>query len=104
MNTFGRALLFINKMAQPQHVVTGHRLLITRLFWLFILVIKPEFMKRLHTDKKLRICLLQRHRRWQNGLKSDGSDLQWLCSIHGEFSDLIPQSLHQNCNRFLKVK
>lgn len=24
MHTFGRALLFINKMAQPQHIITGH--------------------------------------------------------------------------------
>lgn len=62
MHRFYRALLYTNKMAQPQHVVTGHRLLITRLFWIFILLIKPEFLKRLHMDNTSRICLLQRQK------------------------------------------
>lgn len=90
MHRFRRALLFINKMAQPQHIITGHRLLITWLFWLSALVIKPEFMKTLNTDNKWRICLLQRHRRLQNWLKSDCSNLQLPCSIRwGNFLILI---------------
>lgn len=32
MHRFRRALLFINKMAQPRHIITGQRPLIT---WLF---------------------------------------------------------------------
>lgn len=52
MHGFRRALLFINKMAQPQHIITGHRLLITWLFWLSVLDIKPEFMKTLYTDNE----------------------------------------------------
>lgn len=49
MHKFGRELLFINKMAQPQQnrtQTTDH------MACLFILVKKPEFMKRLHTDNK----------------------------------------------------
>lgn len=62
-------------------------------------------MKRLPIDNKSRTCLLQRLSKWQNGLKSDCSNLQLLCFIHqGEFSDLILQTLYQNCNRFLRVK
>lgn len=45
LHRFWRASLFINKMAQPQHVITGHRLLITWLFWLFVLVIKISSWK-----------------------------------------------------------
>lgn len=48
MHRFGRAQLFINKMDQPWQVRTGHRLLITWLFWMVVLVINSIYERVAH--------------------------------------------------------
>lgn len=108
MHRFRRAQLFqlfINKMAQPQHVIYNRTQTIDHMaFWLFVLVIKSYFKKRLHTTNEGFVFY-----------KDIGGCRIGLNLIVLIYSCMLPSlrefsfpcsidNLHQNCIRFLRVK